>query len=62
MIDRPMDPQELMYLCSIADRSASQRILVKSVVTQNQPFNEFIYTLSTPELGKSPSDIPQNQR
>lgn len=42
--DTPMDPQDLMYLCSIADHSASQRILVKPT-----------YSLSTPELGKSPT-------
>lgn len=57
-----MDPQELMYLCSVADRSASQRILVKPAVVHNQAFNDFIFTLSTPELGKSPTDIPSNQR
>ncbi|KAL7331802.1 mitogen-activated protein kinase kinase kinase [Mucor circinelloides] len=59
--ERPMDPQELMYLCSVADRSASQRILVKPAVVHNQAFNDFIFTLSTPELGKSPTDIPSNQ-
>lgn len=49
-----MDPQELMYLCSIADQSASQRILVKPI----QPHyykNNHPFTLSTPELGKSPT-------
>lgn len=57
-----MDPQELMYLCSVADRSASQRILIKPAVVHNQAFSDFIFTLSTPELGKSPTDIPSNQR
>lgn len=43
-----MDPQELMYLCSIADHSAKQRILVKQQ-----------YSLATPELGKSPTTTQQ---
>jgi hypothetical protein len=53
-----MDPQELMYLCSIADHSASQRILVKST----RPLYNHHFTLSTPELGQSPTDIPQAPR
>ncbi|CEP09782.1 hypothetical protein [Parasitella parasitica] len=60
--DRPMDPQEIMYLCSTADRSASQRILVKPVIAHRSLFNEYAFTLSTPELGKSPTaDVPHNQ-
>jgi hypothetical protein len=65
-----MDPQELMYLCSIADHSANQRILVKPVsVAQHQ--RQFQkgggYFLYTPELGKSPTinttpSIPSQQR
>lgn len=51
-----MDPQELTYLCSIADHSASQRILVRSAyVTPNQKMRT--PPLSTPELGKSPTDM-----
>jgi hypothetical protein len=57
-LDTPMDPQDLMYLCSIADHSASQRILVKSA----RPLYNHHFTLSTPELGQSPTDIPQAPR
>lgn len=54
-----MDPQELTYLCSIADHSASQRILVKSAhVAQNQKMSP---PLATPELGQSPTDITPQQ-
>jgi hypothetical protein len=52
-IETPMDPQELMYLCSIADHSASHRILVKPL----KPSSDFSLHVATPELGKSPSDI-----
>lgn len=57
IIDAPMDPQELMYLCSIADHSASHRILVKPV--QHHYYGNYPVTLSTPELGKSPTSDPQ---
>ncbi|GAA5812302.1 hypothetical protein MFLAVUS_005753 [Mucor flavus] len=57
--DAPMDPQELMYLCSIADHSASHRILVKPV--QHHYYGNYPVTLSTPELGKSPTSDPQTQ-
>lgn len=42
-----MDPQDLMCLCSMADHSASQRVLVRP-----------IYAHATPELGKSPTNSP----
>lgn len=52
-----MDPHELMYLCSIADYSANQRILIKpaalSQQQQQQQNGYFLY--ATPELGKSPT-------
>ncbi|KAG2234216.1 hypothetical protein INT48_001935 [Thamnidium elegans] len=57
--DAPMDPQELMYLCSIADHSASHRILVKPI--QHHYYGNYTFTLSTPELGKSPTSDPQIQ-
>ncbi|KAI8883868.1 hypothetical protein K501DRAFT_285104, partial [Backusella circina FSU 941] len=52
--ETPMDPQELMYLCSIADHSASHRILVKPLKSSS---DYSLHVTATPELGKSPSDI-----
>ncbi|KAI8374897.1 kinase-like domain-containing protein [Blakeslea trispora] len=55
----PMDPQELMYLCTIADHTANERVLVKPIV---QLYSNGYLALSTPELGKSPSGTPQKYR
>ena len=55
----PMDPQELMYICSIADHNANERILVRPIT---QLYSNSQLALSTPELGKSPSGTPQKYR
>ncbi|CEI86220.1 hypothetical protein RMCBS344292_00663 [Rhizopus microsporus] len=44
----PIEPHELMDLCSTADQSASQRLLVRPIL--KSPFS-----FSTPELGQSPT-------
>ncbi|KAG1053231.1 hypothetical protein G6F43_004673 [Rhizopus delemar] len=46
----PVDPQELLYICSIADNTASHRILVKPIYKQSGSFS-----FSTPDLGQSPT-------
>ncbi|KAI8098224.1 kinase-like domain-containing protein [Gilbertella persicaria] len=48
----PMDPQGLMYLCSMADHSANERILIKPVYL----YSNYQFAISTPELGRSPTD------
>ncbi|KAI9487498.1 MAG: hypothetical protein EXX96DRAFT_553495 [Benjaminiella poitrasii] len=69
--DTPMEPHELMYLCSIADHSASHRILVKPIVNAMfiQKYMHFFQTPyfnsqqgNKPELGMSPtSDTSSSQ-
>src|SRR6478735_5048726 len=49
-LDTPVDPQELLYICSIADSTASHRILVKPIYKQSVSFS-----FSTPDLGQSPT-------
>jgi hypothetical protein len=65
VIGIPLDDQALMYLCSVADHSASDRILVtshpSSFLSSTKKGASSIYNistnaLSTPELGHSPSD------
>ncbi|KAI9314488.1 kinase-like domain-containing protein [Dichotomocladium elegans] len=88
--DMPLSSQDLMYLCSIADHSANQRILVSLVSEcptpaqhqhyrppwssyshqrmsdtptydlhlQDALYGNSTYSLSTPELGHSPSETP----
>ncbi|ORZ12222.1 hypothetical protein BCR42DRAFT_79284 [Absidia repens] len=56
----PLDDQTLMHICSIADHSASDRILVapaNSINTLPSLYNISTNALSTPELGHSPSDF-----
>lgn len=57
-LDTPVDPQELLYICSIADNTASHRILVKPIYKQSGSFS-----FSTPDLGQSPtSESSRKQR
>ncbi|KAI8146131.1 hypothetical protein BJV82DRAFT_406469 [Fennellomyces sp. T-0311] len=84
--ETPLASQDIMYLCSIADHSANQHILVclantyqpapparqqyseyrylRAIDTQyEQPaalYGNSAYSLSTPELGHSPSDTPSS--
>ncbi|CAO3589684.1 unnamed protein product [Absidia cylindrospora] len=56
----PLDDHTLMHICSIADHSASDRILVapaNSINALPSLYNISTNALSTPELGHSPSDF-----
>ncbi|CAO3614548.1 unnamed protein product [Cunninghamella echinulata] len=60
--DIPLDSHALMYLCSMADHSATDRILVipHKYRSESAIYNFSSHALSTPELGHSPSDITRS--
>ncbi|KAG1469644.1 hypothetical protein G6F56_003139 [Rhizopus delemar] len=53
----PVDSQDLIFICSTADNSASQRIFVKPANKQLKYFS-----FSTPELGDSPTFEPSKRQ
>ncbi|KAI8072468.1 hypothetical protein BC940DRAFT_330616 [Gongronella butleri] len=63
--DTPLDNDSILYLCSIADKSASHRILIvpkspNTLYSYNHGeamYHHTSHALSTPELGQSPTDL-----